>query len=120
MMDKASVFRTAESLTQLRETLRSLQERYQQVRVQDRSLVFNTDLVEAVELGFLLDCAEVTVETALARQESRGAHYREDFPQRDDANFLKHSLASREAAGGWRLTYKPVTITRFQPQERKY
>ncbi|MBI2956330.1 MAG: succinate dehydrogenase flavoprotein subunit [Acidobacteria bacterium] len=120
MMDKASVFRTGESLAEVREQVRALQERYQQVRVQDRGWVFNTDLVEAVELGFLLDVAEVTVEAALARQESRGAHYREDFPQRDDVKWLKHSLGRRTASGALELSYKPVTITRFQPQERKY
>ena len=120
MMKKASVFRTAENLTELEERVRRLQERYQRVRVQDRSRVFNTDLVEALELGFLLDTAEVTVAGARARQESRGAHSREDFPQRDDANWLKHTLAYRTAAGGIELKYKPVTITKFQPKQRKY
>jgi succinate dehydrogenase / fumarate reductase flavoprotein subunit len=90
------------------------------VRIQDRGEVFNTDLVEALELGFLLDVAEVTVEAALARQESRGAHSREDFPKRDDVNWLKHSLGYRSAAGGIEFRHKPVVITRFQPQERKY
>ncbi|MFQ5778536.1 MAG: succinate dehydrogenase flavoprotein subunit [Terriglobia bacterium] len=120
MMKNASVFRTAENLTEMQERLRSLQERYQRVRVQDRSRVFNTDLVEAIELGFLLDAAEVTVAGARARQESRGAHSREDFPRRDDVNWLKHTLAYRTAEGGIELKYKPVTITKFQPKERKY
>jgi succinate dehydrogenase / fumarate reductase flavoprotein subunit len=81
--------------------------------------VYNTDLTEAIELGFLLDCAETTVTSALARQESRGAHYREDFPDRDDPNWLKHTLAFKDD-GGVRLDYKPVSITTFEPKERKY
>ncbi|MBI4461966.1 MAG: succinate dehydrogenase flavoprotein subunit [Acidobacteria bacterium] len=120
MMDKASVFRDRESVTEVYDRVRELQQRYQQVRTQDRSRVFNTDLVEAIELGFLLDVAEVTTAAALAREESRGAHFREDFPHRDDGNWLKHSLAYRTASGVIELRYKPVTITRFQPQERKY
>ncbi len=120
MMDKAGVFRAAETLAAGRDRVRELQERYQRVRIQDRGHVFNTDMVEAIELGFLLDVAQVTVEAALARQESRGAHSREDFPKRDDANWLKHSLGYRSATGAIEFRYKPVTITRFQPQERKY
>lgn len=120
MNDKASVFRDRATLTHLVRCLRQLQQRYQQIRIQDRGTVFNTDLVEAIELGFLLDVAEVTVAAALAREESRGAHYREDFTKRDDATWLKHSLAYRTGSGDIALKYKPVTITRFQPQERKY
>ena len=120
LMEKASVFRTANNLVQALDRVRELQQRYQRVRVQDRSRVFNTDLVETLELGFLLDTAEVTVASALARQESRGAHFREDFPQREDQNWLKHTLAYRTAGGSVELKYKPVTITRFQPKERKY
>jgi len=120
MMDKAGVFRTAETLTAGRDRVRELQARYQSVRIQDRGRIFNTDLVEAIELGFLLDVAQVTVEAALARQESRGAHSREDFPKRDDANWLKHSLGYRTMSGAIEFRHKPVTITRFQPQERKY
>ncbi|GAC1369083.1 MAG: hypothetical protein NVSMB32_13980 [Actinomycetota bacterium] len=81
---------------------------------------FNTELLEAVELGFLLDLAEVTALAARARTESRGGHYREDFPLRDDAAWLRHSLATRLPDGTIELTYKPVTITRYQPMERKY
>ena len=80
---------------------------------------YNTDLTEAIELGYLLDVAEAIVAGALAREESRGAHYREDFPKRDDGRFLVHTLAWK-GVGGVRLGYKPVSITRFQPQERKY
>ena len=99
--------------------VRQLQERFGRVRVQDGGMVFNTDLLEAREVGYLLDCAEATVHAALARTESRGAHFREDHPERDDAAWLKHSLAF-QAVGGPHLAYKPVTITRFQPKPRIY
>ena len=120
MMDKASVFREQKLLGEMNEILRELQQRYQEVTIQDRGRVFNTDLVEALELAFLLDCAQTVVAGALARQESRGAHSREDFPKRDDQNWLKHTLACRTPGGQIELKYKPVSITRFQPQERKY
>ena len=93
--------------------------RYQRVEVQDQSLKFNTELEEALELGCLLDLAWATTVAALARTESSGGHCREDYPKRDDANWLKHSMATLENST-IRLTHKPVTITRFQPQERKY
>src|SRR5690606_36070521 len=113
----AQVFRTAESLTRTLETIRELKARYAVVTVHDKSRTFNTDLMEAVELGFLLDLAEVVVVGALAREESRGGHFREDFPQRDDANFLKHTMAylRRTPDGGTRIELgsKPVTITRY-------
>ena len=93
--------------------------------VQDKGRAFNTDLLEAVELGFLLDLAEVVVVGALAREESRGGHFREDFPLRDDVRFLKHTMAYRHPAATGdgtevRLDSKPVTVTRYQPMERKY
>ena len=119
MMDKASVFREAKGLTAVREKLRELRQRYRQVRVQDQGARYNTELLEVIELGGLLDLAEVLVESALARQESRGAHFREDFPKRDDPNWLKHTLAYK-AEKGIELKYKPVTITKFEPKERKY
>lgn len=99
--------------------LRQLQERYARVRIDDTGRVFNTDLLEAWELGCMLEVAEVTAVSALARTESRGAHAREDFPKRDDANWMKHTLAYRED-GDVRLAYKPVTVTRFEPKERVY
>jgi succinate dehydrogenase / fumarate reductase flavoprotein subunit len=116
----AQVFRTAETLTNALTVIRSLQERYANVTVQDKGRRFNTDLLEAIELGFLIDLAEVVVVGALAREESRGGHFREDFPTRDDELFLRHTMAYRDAELGVRLDYKPVTVTRYQPMERKY
>ncbi|WP_182113338.1 MULTISPECIES: succinate dehydrogenase flavoprotein subunit [unclassified Actinotalea] len=121
----AQVFRTEESLTQALADVRALKKRYLNVGVQDKGRRFNTDLLEAVELGFLLDLAEVVVVGALARQESRGGHFREDFPTRDDENYMKHTMAYAKATGvpgetHIRLDTKPVTMTRYQPMERKY
>jgi len=119
MMEKVSVFRTRESLQAMLTRLEELRDRYGRLRLQDRGKVFNTEMQEALELGYLLDLAEVTVVSALARQESRGAHWREDFPRRDDAQWLKHTLAFRTPEG-IALKYKPVVITRFPPLERTY
>jgi succinate dehydrogenase / fumarate reductase, flavoprotein subunit len=119
MMDKASVFREAKGLTAMREKLHELRARYQRVKVEDQSACYNTELLEVIELGGLLELAEVLVESALVRQESRGAHFREDFPKRDDPNWLKHTLAY-QGKKGIEFRYKPVTITRFEPKERKY
>jgi succinate dehydrogenase / fumarate reductase flavoprotein subunit len=119
MMDKASVFRDARGLTALRDKLRELRERYRQVKSEDGGMRYNTELLEVIELGCLLDLAEVLVEGALARQESRGGHYREDFPKRDDVHWLKHTLAYH-GPKGIELRFKPVVITKFQPTERKY
>ncbi|HSR48128.1 MAG TPA: FAD-dependent oxidoreductase [Anaerolineales bacterium] len=119
MSDEVGVFRTAEGMQRAVETLRDLQERFAGVRVDDAGRVFNTDLLEAWELGCLLELAEVTAVSALARTESRGAHAREDYPNREDASWMKHTLAHRDDRGV-RLSYKPVTVTRFQPKERVY
>jgi succinate dehydrogenase / fumarate reductase flavoprotein subunit len=119
MMDDCGVFRTAASLNDMTRKLRDLRARYASVAVSDSGRVFNTELLEAREVGYLLDCAEATVAAALARTESRGGHYREDFPERNDGDWLKHSLAYR-AEGGPELRYKPVTITKFQPKPRTY
>ncbi|MFQ5797654.1 MAG: succinate dehydrogenase flavoprotein subunit [Bacteroidota bacterium] len=119
MIDKASMFRTGTDLQNLLGVLKGLRERYQNIAIQDKGKKFNTDLLEALELGYLLDLSEVLVFCALARQESRGGHYREDFPKRDDAEWLKHTLAYRKN-GSFELKFKPVVITRFQPKERKY
>ena len=119
MMDDCGVFRTAASLSDMTRKLRDLRARYANVAVKDSGRVFNTELLEAREVGYLLDCAEATVAAALARTKSRGGHYREDFPDRNDGDWLKHSLAYR-AEGGPELRYKPVTITKFQPKPRTY
>jgi succinate dehydrogenase / fumarate reductase flavoprotein subunit len=119
MMDKASVFRDGPGLEQMRRTLTELRHRYNNVAIQDRGRIFNTDLLEALELGCLLDCADAVVEGAIAREESRGAHMREDFPERDDVNWLCHSLAYK-TSGGIEIRTKPVVLTRFEPMERKY
>ncbi|HXF71183.1 MAG TPA: succinate dehydrogenase flavoprotein subunit [Actinomycetota bacterium] len=120
MFDLAFVVRSEESLTKMKEVLDGLRERYARVAITDKGRVFNTDLMEAVELGFLLDCAEALVVSALARDESRGAHYREDHPLRDDEHWLKHTLAYREEDGGIRLEYKDVKLGPYVPMERKY
>jgi succinate dehydrogenase / fumarate reductase flavoprotein subunit len=114
------VFRTGESLNQALADIRDLQKRYKNVSVQDKGRMFNTDLLEAIELGFLLDLAEVLVTSALARNESRGGHFREDYPTRDDVNFMRHTMAYRNDDGSIRLDYKPVIETRYKPMERKY
>src|SRR4029453_12070823 len=118
-MDRnAGVYRTETTLKQMQDTLDALDERYQRVWVQDKASRFNTDLLEAVELGFLLDLARALVVAALARQESRGGHFREDFPTRDDANWMRHSLAFAED-GKVRLDYKPGTGTAHKPRGGK-
>ncbi len=127
-MDKnAQVFRTDESLEKVTGTIHRLRERYRNIAIQDKGRRFNTDLLEAIELGFLLDLAEVVVFSARNRQESRGGHMRDDFPKRDDENYMKHTMAyltgdplSADADDHIRLDWKPVTVTRYQPMERKY
>jgi succinate dehydrogenase / fumarate reductase, flavoprotein subunit len=120
----AQVYRDEGSLKQALSDIDGLKARYVNVSVQDKGKRFNTDLLEAIELGFLLDLAEVLVVSALARNESRGGHFREDYPNRDDVNFLRHTMAYRELeADGTtrvRLDYKPVVETRYKPMERKY
>ncbi|MGZ9159932.1 MAG: succinate dehydrogenase flavoprotein subunit [Candidatus Limnocylindrales bacterium] len=119
MMDNVGVYRDETLLIAARTKVRELRARYAKVAITDKGTVFNTDLLEARELGYLLDCAETTVASALARKESRGAHAREDYPDRDDVEFLTHTLATK-AEGGPTLTYKPVSITRFEPKPRVY
>ena len=120
----AQVYRTEATLKQALTDIYDLRRRYRNISIQDKGTRYNTDLLEAIELGFLLDLAEVTVVGALERKESRGGHAREDYPNRDDVNFMRHTMAYRvvEPTGNAsvRLDYKPVTITRYQPMERKY
>jgi succinate dehydrogenase / fumarate reductase, flavoprotein subunit len=120
MFDLAFVVRTEDGLRKMQDILAGLRERYERVAIQDKGSVYNTDLMEAVEVGFLLDCADALVVAALARDESRGAHFREDHPLRDDDHWLKHSLGTREADGTIRLDYKPVRMGPYVPMERKY
>ncbi|MFD5819668.1 succinate dehydrogenase flavoprotein subunit [Streptomyces sp. NPDC127038] len=118
------VFRTEQTIKTAVDKIAELRERYKNVSVQDKGKRFNTDLLEAIELGNLLDLAEVMAVSALARKESRGGHYREDYPNRDDVNFMRHTMAYREVGDDGtesiRLDYKPVVQTRYQPMERKY
>ncbi|CAN5278298.1 succinate dehydrogenase flavoprotein subunit [soil metagenome] len=127
-MDRnAQIFRTEESLKEVTELIETLRARYKNIQVQDKGKRFNTDLLEAVELGFLLDLAEVLVYSARSRHESRGGHMREDYPKRDDEKFLVHTMAYRvgdpesaDAGEHIRLDWKPVVITNYPPMERKY
>jgi succinate dehydrogenase / fumarate reductase flavoprotein subunit len=120
------VFRTEQSLNETLNVIASLRERYRNISIQDKGKRFNLDLLEAVELGFLLDMAQVMTVAALHRKESRGGHFREDYPERDDANFMKHSMAylddtaETEHVAGIRLETKPVVFTRYEPMVRKY
>jgi succinate dehydrogenase / fumarate reductase flavoprotein subunit len=119
MNDYVGVFRTEEGMTSAADKIQELQERFKHVKVEDKGRIFNTDLLATWELGNLIDLAQVTTAAALDRQESRGAHAREDYPKRDDVNWMKHSLAWLRD-GKVELRYKPVNITRFEPKERVY
>ena len=120
------VFRTEETIRRALKVISELEERYENISIQDKGKRFNLDLLEAVELGFLIELAKVMSVGALHRQESRGGHYREDFPKRDDMNFMKHSMvyldpeSEFEGVKGLRFDTKPVIYTRYEPKERKY
>ncbi|GGA70353.1 succinate dehydrogenase flavoprotein subunit [Pseudoclavibacter endophyticus] len=123
----AQVFRTSETLTEAARVIHSLRERYPQISVHDKGKRFNTELLEAIELGFLLDLAEVLVYCAMKREESRGGHMRDDFPERDDKNWMHHTMAyltgeptSPDPSDHIRLDKKDVRFTRYEPTERKY
>jgi len=120
MEHSAGIYRSGAALEKGVEQLRGLQDRYADISVRDWSRTFNTERVAALELAFMLDVAEAIVNSALRREESRGAHQRTDFPKRDDERFLAHSLIYRNADGSSRVEYLPVTITRWPPAERVY
>ncbi len=120
MEESAGIYRAADSLSRGVAKLRELQERYRNVLIEDRSETFNTERTAALELSFMLDVAESMVNSALRREESRGAHQRTDFPARDDRRFLAHSLTRRGSDGSAQVDYLPVTITRWPPAERVY
>jgi succinate dehydrogenase / fumarate reductase flavoprotein subunit len=119
MQDEVGIYRTGTGMQHALDKVRELKQRFQGVSVSDKGTRFNTDLLEAWELSNLLDLAEVTALSALNRTESRGAHMREDYQDRDDANWLKHTFVTQRD-GQMEITYKPVTITKFQPKERVY
>lgn len=127
MDTNVQVFRTEETLTRATEVIHQLRERYRNIRVHDKGLRYNTELLEAIELGFLLDLAEVVTYCALNRQESRGGHMRDDFPKRNDEEWMHHTMAyltgdrkSANPADHITLGKKPVRMTHYVPQERKY
>jgi len=118
--EAAGIYRTGTTLEKAAERLHSLQERFHDVALDDRSYTFNTELTAALELSYMLDVAEAIVQSAFHRRESRGSHQRTDYPERDDRKFLTHSLVYRSAAGRPRVDYLPVTITRWPPGKRVY
>lgn len=120
MTEGVSVFRTDETISTAVSQLRELRAEYQNVGVQDKGKIFNSELLEAWELGCLLELAEVTAVSALARKESRGGHARDDFPERDDVEWLKHTLCHKVGEGEYKLDYKPVTLGRYEPKPRVY
>ncbi|MBD3800065.1 MAG: succinate dehydrogenase flavoprotein subunit [Campylobacterales bacterium] len=120
MTDNAGVFRTEETLSKQVGIIKELRKRFANIRIDDKSKIFNTDLQEAIELGHMLDYSLFIVESALARKESRGAHYREDYTTRDDEGFMKHTMAYMDENGDISLDYMAVTPGKFDPQERTY
>ena len=121
MHENFGVFRREDQMQEQGRIIERLKERYERVVVEDKGDIFNNDLTQALELGFLLDLAECMVVAGLARKESRGAHARPyDYPDRDDVNYLRHTITSLSPSGRVRLDWKPVTITKWQPQERTY
>jgi succinate dehydrogenase / fumarate reductase flavoprotein subunit len=121
MMDKCGIFRDEKGLTEMKELISQYRERYRNISIQDKGNVFNTDLIEAIELGNLIDIAEAITVSGLNRTESRGSHSREDYTKRDDENWMKHTLIWKALdSSANRIEYKPVAVTRFQPKERKY
>ena len=113
------VFRNEDDMKEGVRRIRRLKERYQNISIDDKSNAFNTDLIFTIEVGYMLDLAEIVAIGALNRKESRGAHYRIDYPKRDDVNWLKHTLAYYTKEGP-RFDHTPITITKWKPVERKY
>ncbi len=124
MFMNAGVYRSPDKLEQELGVIQDLRDRFERISLDDKSRRYNTEIIETLELAHMLEFSECIVAGALARQESRGAHARRDFPKRDDANWMKHTLAYREANGRPRLDYKPVRYgpegPRFKPEERRY
>ena len=121
MHENFGVFRREDEMQRQGEIVAGLRERYEHVVVEDKGEIFNNDLTQALELGFLLELADCMIVAGLARKESRGAHARPyDYPKRDDENFMKHTLVARSADGRLRMHWQPVTVTKWQPQERTY
>jgi succinate dehydrogenase / fumarate reductase flavoprotein subunit/NADH-dependent fumarate reductase subunit A len=119
MWDKVGIFREEKPMLEAIEKIKELKERYKLLAPGDSGKIFNTALINYIELGYLLDLAEAIATTAVLRKESRGAHARRDYPNRDDENFLKHSLAYYTPEGP-KVEYCEVKITKYQPQERTY
>ena len=120
MSENVGLFRSPDKLERQQDVLKEIRARYEKVGVEDKGKVFNTDLLFHIELGYMIDCAEMITKSAIERKESRGAHTRLDFPKRDDENWLKHIVLTKRPDGGEKMSYIPVTITEWQPQERKY
>ena len=120
MNEKVAVFRDQAGLTEAHEIVRRLKEEAKHATIDDRGSIFNQDVLGALELGYMLDCAECIVVGALERKESRGAQFRTDFPKRNDDEWLKHITLSLNGSDTPKVSYSPVTITKWEPQERTY
>jgi succinate dehydrogenase / fumarate reductase flavoprotein subunit len=120
MTANAGAFRTAKTLEIAIKTVKELRKRFENIRIKDKSKIFNTELQEAIELGHMLDYSSFIVESALPRKESRGAHYREDYETRDDENFLKHTMAYMDNGGDIRLDYMDVVLGKHELKARTY
>lgn len=116
----AKIFRTEKTLADQQEILGELREKSKNINVSDKGTVFNTELLEAIELEYLLDMSDATVGSAIMRKESRGAHTREDYPERDDENYLKHTFITKDSGGKLEVNYKDVELGKYEPMERKY